>query len=86
MLQRLQTRGFSLLKRETGLPFVITGHLSTMMKPTIDERLHKTANEAYVSADALIAVSPVMDLTIEAFAQAFRDDKKVTLTIFGEGP
>jgi glycosyltransferase involved in cell wall biosynthesis len=125
----------SKLKRKTGLPFVITEHTSSMMKPTIDQHLYKTANEAYASADALIAVSPGlrevikgrfdkdaiyipnivdtklfsyvpkssddifrfisigglivrkrMDLTIEAFAQAFGDNEKVTLTIFGEGP
>ena len=48
----------SKLKRKTGLPFVITEHTSSMMKPTIDQHLYKTANEAYASADALIAVSP----------------------------
>jgi|LSQX01.3.fsa_nt_gb glycosyltransferase involved in cell wall biosynthesis len=124
----------SKLKDEFEIPFVVTEHLSTIMKPSIDKNLHKAADEAFSSADALIAVSPHlktviksrfnkeamyipnivdtrlfkyaarsndslfrfisigrlvvgkrMDLTIEAFAKAFADSEKVTLTIFGEG-
>ncbi len=33
-----------------------------------------------------LIISKRMDLTIEAFAKAFRNNDKVTLTIFGEGP
>jgi len=125
----------SKLHSKTGIPFVITEHLSTMMKCDIDERLYHIANEAYKNADALITVSPRlkdvikkrfnkdaiyipnivdtklfnyspqkddgifrfisigslivrkrMDLTIEAFVRAFKNNEKVTLTIFGEGP
>lgn len=39
----------------------------------------------FVSAGGLIPLKR-MDLTIEAFARAFKNDKNVTLTIFGEGP
>jgi glycosyltransferase involved in cell wall biosynthesis len=48
----------SKLKEKTGLPFVITEHLSTMMKPVIDKQLFNTADSAYEYADALITVSP----------------------------
>ena len=48
----------SKLHKRTQIPFVMTEHLSTMMKPVIDKRLFQIANEAYKSADALIAVSP----------------------------
>lgn len=125
----------SKLKEKTDIPFVMTEHLSTMMKPEIDRRLFETAKQAYDNADILITVSPAlknvinkrfnrnaiyipnivdtdlfsispikkdnifrfvsvgglivrkrMDLTIEAFGNAFKDNERVTLTIFGEGP
>ena len=125
----------SKLKEKTDIPFVMTEHLSTMMKPEIDRRLFETAKQAYGNADILITVSPAlknvikkrfnknaiyipnivdtelfsvspvkkdnifrfvsvgglktikrMHLTIEAFINAFKDNERVTLTIFGEGP
>ncbi len=125
----------SKLKEKTDIPFVMTEHLSTMMKPEIDRRLFETAKQAYDNVDILITVSPAlknvinkrfnrnaiyipnivdtdlfsispikkdnifrfvsvgglivrkrMDLTIEAFGNAFKDNERVTLTIFGEGP
>ncbi|MBZ2174078.1 glycosyltransferase [Schnuerera sp. xch1] len=125
----------SKLKQKTNIPFVMTEHLSSMMKPTIDNRLFHIASRAYENTDALITVShglkdiikkrfnkdaiyipnivdtklftyspnkenecfnfisigglierKRMDLTIEAFASAFKNNEKVTLTIFGDGP
>ncbi len=125
----------SRLKNKMNIPFVMTEHSSSIMKPKIDRRLFNIANKAYKSADALIVVSLAlkkiikkrfgkdtiyipnivdtelfnysrkqkdeifrfisigrlvalkrMDLTIEAFAKAFRNNDKVSLTIFGEGP
>ena len=125
----------SVLKEKYNVPFVLTEHLSALMKPTINKEVFAIANQAYINADSLITVSPElkdillkkfnreaiyipnivdtnlffytprssdevfrfisigglicrkrMDLTIEAFARAFPSAKKVTLTIFGEGP
>ncbi len=48
----------SRIKEKAGIAFVMTEHLSSMMKPAIDKWLFDTASKAYESADALIAVSP----------------------------
>lgn len=123
------------LKKKIKIPLVVTEHLSSIMKPTINCQLFRIASITYKSADALIAVSPNfrdiinkrfntkakyipnivdtrlfsyslsenddifrfvsignlipskrMDLIIEAFAKTFKDNPKVTLSIFGEGP
>ncbi len=53
------------LKNKVDLPLIITEHLSTMMKPTINKRLFRIAGYAYENADALIAVSPELKKIIK---------------------
>jgi len=124
------------LKKNTGLPLVITEHSSEINKKKIDKDLYNLARVAYKSADALISVSTAlaskinyhfkikslyipnivdtavfcyksteifnedyifvsvgnlieikqMDLTIETFYLAFRDNPKIKLIIYGDGP
>ena len=46
------------LKNKINVPLVITEHSSLIIKPIIDDQLFNTAKEAYMHADAVIAVSP----------------------------
>lgn len=48
----------SILKQRIKVPLVITEHSSLINKPIIEKRLIKIATEAYVQADAVVAVSP----------------------------
>lgn len=55
----------SKLKKKIKVPFVMTEHFSSMMKPTIDKRLFQIASQAYESTDALITVSPELKNVIK---------------------
>ena len=55
----------SQLKDRTGVPLVVTEHLSAMMEPEISPRICSAANAAYENADALIAVSPGLQKVLE---------------------
>lgn len=55
----------SKLKAKTNIPFVMTEHLSFLMKPTVDKRLFYIATQTYKSADVLITVSPALQDAIK---------------------
>ncbi|MGH4120738.1 glycosyltransferase [Clostridium sp.] len=48
----------SILKQQINVPLVITEHSSLINKPIIDKRLINIATQAYLEADAVVAVSP----------------------------
>lgn len=57
-----------IIKKKYGIPFVLTEHLSTLMKPVIPINVFKVAQAAYSGADKLIAVSPELrDIIIKKF-------------------
>lgn len=55
----------SKLTNKINLPFVMTEHLSLIMKPVISKGLYRLASNAYENADALIAVSPELKEVIK---------------------
>jgi glycosyltransferase involved in cell wall biosynthesis len=55
----------SKLKQQINVPLVITEHSSLINKPIIEKRLINIATQAYLKADAVIAVSPSLVNVIE---------------------
>lgn len=55
----------SKLINKTNIPFVLTEHYSELMKPTINNKLYKLANQVYEVTNELITVSPALKNVIK---------------------